>query len=116
MLTFPVLSKETSIVAVAGLNQTSSAKIRSLMVSRRLVVMTYVAEVATDIAATAMTVNRRLLRTGVIARLSRMKLLKKCFILFASHEEPQRHVTKNHHDQAMLQTRSHRALTHFSRN
>jgi hypothetical protein len=47
------------------------------MVSFMLVVITYVAEVAMDIAATTTKVRRRLLRTGVIARLSRKNLRKK---------------------------------------
>jgi hypothetical protein len=47
----------------------SSTAMRSLMFSRMLVVITYVAVVAIAIAATATTVSRRLLRTGVIARL-----------------------------------------------
>jgi hypothetical protein len=58
-----------STLLVELLNHTSSTAMRSLMFSRMLVVITYVAVVAIAIAATATTVSRRLLRTGVIARL-----------------------------------------------
>ena len=50
------------------LNHASSTITRSLIPSRRFVVMTYVAVVAIAIAATATTVRRRLLKTGVIAK------------------------------------------------
>jgi hypothetical protein len=41
-----------------------------------------VAEVASDITATATTVSKRWLRTGVIARLSRKNRLKRFFTFF----------------------------------
>ena len=58
---------------------------RSLMFSRRLVVITYVAVVATDIAATTITVSNSSLRTGVMARLFRKNLVKKFFTSFSPH-------------------------------
>ena len=55
-------------VPIELLNHRSSMMIRSLIVSFRLVVITYVAVVAIDIAATATIVSKRLLKTGVIPR------------------------------------------------
>jgi hypothetical protein len=48
--------------------------------------------------ATAMTVSKRLLRTGVIARLSRINLLIKFFTFLASQKQPQCNIAENHHD------------------
>ena len=69
MATFPTLRKYTLRVPIELLNHRSSIMIRSLIVSFRLVVITYVAVVAIDIAATATIVSKRLLKTGVIPRL-----------------------------------------------
>ncbi len=52
------------------LNHKSSMMTRSPIVSLRLVVITYVAVVASTMAATATTVRRRLLMTAVMALLS----------------------------------------------
>ena len=60
---------------------------RSLMLSLRFAVIMYVAEVAIAIAATATTVSKRLLRTGVIARLSRNNRLNTSFIFGLPHKK-----------------------------
>lgn len=56
------------------------------MFSRRLVDITYVAVVARAIAATATTVSKRLLRTGVIARLFNKNLLRG-FLITSPHKK-----------------------------
>jgi hypothetical protein len=54
---------------------------RSPIVCRRLVVIMNVADVASDMIATATTVSKRWLSTGVIARLLRKNRLR-CFTFF----------------------------------
>jgi hypothetical protein len=74
------------LILFGELNHVSSTITRSLIWSRRFVVITYVAVVAIAMAPTATTVRRRLLKTGEIARLS-LKILFLLPIFLASQEK-----------------------------